>query len=172
MLTLRLPGEKEVLLQQEKLPNIKNSEILIEIKASGLCGSDLTPYKSNKQDRMSQYPSGNLNISGHEPCGIVLETGKNIKGVKIGDRIIVHHYSGCRRCKHCATGWPQLCLNGENKTFLNGEDVENGGNLSLLVSETMDELSTSIEEPMFSKIFEARLLNLVLQTVLFLLFIC
>jgi threonine dehydrogenase-like Zn-dependent dehydrogenase len=130
MLTLRLLGEKEVLLQQEKCPTIKNSEILIEIKASGLCGSDLTPYKSNKQDRMSQYPSGNLNISGHEPCGIVLETGKNIKGVKIGDRIIVHHYSGCRSCKHCATGWPQLCLNGENKTYGFNAD---GGNADYMV---------------------------------------
>ena len=57
-------------------------------------------------------------------------TVKNIKGVKIGDRIIVHHYSGCRRCKHCATGWPQLCLNGENKTYGFNAD---GGNADYMV---------------------------------------
>ncbi len=131
MLTVKLAGEKEILFEEEKTPQPTDDQILIEVKSSGLCGSDLKPYAMDKKERGEFADSkGRFNISGHEPCGIVAEVGKNIEGIKVGERIIVHHYSGCRKCKHCVAGWPQLCLNGENKTYGFSTD---GGNSDYMI---------------------------------------
>ena len=51
-------------------------------------------------------------ICGHEPCGEVVETGHGVSDVSVGDRVMVHHYSGCGQCVHCETGWTQLCIEG------------------------------------------------------------
>jgi len=53
-------------------------------------------------------------IAGHEPCGVVAEVGPGVTEAeaRIGDRVMDHHYYGCGVCKHCKTGWSQLCLEG------------------------------------------------------------
>ncbi|SAL06854.1 zinc-containing alcohol dehydrogenase superfamily protein [Caballeronia calidae] len=50
-------------------------------------------------------------IVGHEPCGIVVEVGEGVteQQARIGQRVMVHHYSGCNCCDQCRTGWPQIC---------------------------------------------------------------
>jgi D-arabinose 1-dehydrogenase-like Zn-dependent alcohol dehydrogenase len=88
-------------------------EVVIEMKASGMCGSDLDAYRravGEKSQGGLPQPDGPV-IAGHEPCGVVVAVGKSVdpRQVKVGDRVMVHHYSGCRACEHCFTGWPQLC---------------------------------------------------------------
>lgn len=88
-------------------------EVVLEMKASGMCGSDLDAYRRPAGEKMSSglpQPDGPV-IAGHEPCGIVAAVGPGVdpRQAKVGDRMMVHHYSGCRTCAHCSTGWPQLC---------------------------------------------------------------
>jgi len=89
--------------------------VVIAIKASGLCGSDLRPYRAPAGERAKVAVDGRLSICGHEPCGVVAEVGAGVAGVSVGDRVMIHHYSGCGVCRYCTTGWPQLCLRGDHK---------------------------------------------------------
>ena len=125
MLAVRLPGDRKVLLEQDPDPAPGPGEVVIAMKASGVCGSDLRPYRAPAAERAQQAVDGRLSISGHEPCGAVAEVGTGVTDVSVGDRVIIHHYSGCGRCRFCMTGWPQLCLRGDGKICGSGRD---GGN--------------------------------------------
>lgn len=130
MLAVRLPGEQKIQSSKEPDPTPGPGQVVIAMKASGLCGSDLNPYRASAEARMAQS-GGKLNISGHEPCGVVSEIGEGVSNVQVGDRVIVHHYSGCGNCKHCLTGWPQLCLLGGHKVYGFNSD---GGNSDYMLS--------------------------------------
>jgi threonine dehydrogenase-like Zn-dependent dehydrogenase len=132
MLAVRLPGEQQIQSTEDPDPRPGPGQVIIAMKASGLCGSDLNPYRSPASARAEQARDGKLNISGHEPCGVVAELGEDVSDVKVGDRVIVHHYSGCGNCKHCLTGWPQLCLLGGHKIYGFNSD---GGNSDYMLSE-------------------------------------
>jgi D-arabinose 1-dehydrogenase-like Zn-dependent alcohol dehydrogenase len=93
------------------------AEVVLEIKASGLCGSDLKFYRAPKSGGLAALGfkgAGTPVIAGHEPCGVVaaLGTGVDRKAWNIGDRVMVHHYHGCDVCAHCRTGWSQMCVDG------------------------------------------------------------
>ena len=90
-------------------------EVVLEIKASGMCGSDLKFYRAIGGAK--SLGLGDLDgpiIAGHEPCGVVAEVGEGVDPAeaRVGDRVMDHHYSGCGVCKHCREGWSQLCLDG------------------------------------------------------------
>jgi 2-desacetyl-2-hydroxyethyl bacteriochlorophyllide A dehydrogenase len=99
-------GERKLELMEVPDPTPGPDEVVIEIKASGMCGSDLHHYRGPKKDT--------LNIAGHEPCGVIAAVGTGVPEAlaKVGDRVMDHHYSGCGVCKHCASGWSQMCLDG------------------------------------------------------------
>lgn len=88
-------------------------QVVVEMKSSGLCGSDLRPYRSSADEL---GPRAGI-ISGHEPCGVVVEVGAGVRNARVGDRVMVHHYSGCQRCEHCQTGWTQLCQTEYQKVY-------------------------------------------------------
>lgn len=90
-------------------------DVILEIKASGMCGTDLGAYRS-PTGRVAvgrQMVEGPV-IAGHEPCGVVAAVGSAVDAceAKVGDRVMDHHYDGCRVCRHCQTGWTQMCLDG------------------------------------------------------------
>jgi threonine dehydrogenase-like Zn-dependent dehydrogenase len=92
-------------------------EVLIKVRASGMCGSDLHRYRADpaKQAPLQTRP-------GHEPCGEIVELGAGVKDVKAGDRIMQHHYLGCMECKYCRAGWTQLCPVAEKRRYYGGSD--------------------------------------------------
>ena len=102
------PGNRQTELREFPDPVPGPREVLLEIKASGMCGTDLHAY------RRPSPRSGALFIAGHEPCGVVVEVGNGVseREAKVGDRVMVHHYDGCGICRHCKTGWSQLCIEG------------------------------------------------------------
>src|SRR5215472_18364933 len=57
---------------------------------------------------------GEVVVAGHEPCGVVAARGAGVSeaDAPTGQRVMVHHYKGCGRCKHCRVGWAQLCRSG------------------------------------------------------------
>jgi|ERR1700722_7462433 threonine dehydrogenase-like Zn-dependent dehydrogenase len=104
MLGMVFVGEHEVTLADFPDPIPGPGEVVIEIKASGMCGSDLHKYRRAKELN-SHY------IGGHEPAGIVVALGAGVNSniAQLGRRVMVHHYHGCTTCKHCRAGWAQLC---------------------------------------------------------------
>lgn len=100
-------GDRRVELREFPDPTPGPRDVVLEIKASGMCGTDLIGYRGGAS---GAEPS----IAGHEPCGAVAEVGDQVseREARIGDRVMVHHYDGCGVCRHCQTGWTQLCDDG------------------------------------------------------------
>ena len=107
------PGERQVEFLEFPDPTPGPGEVVVEMKASGMCGSDLHQYRRPKGGASVGGLAVNPNpvIAGHEPCGIVAAVGPGVteKQARIGDRVMVHHYKGCTVCNHCRSGWSQLC---------------------------------------------------------------
>ena len=96
------------------------NEVLIRLRSSGICGSDLIRYRSPQPDFDESVGWDKNNRPGHEPCGEVVELGQGVTQVSIGDRVMQHHYDGCRRCDFCRSGWQQLCTVTEKKRYYGG----------------------------------------------------
>lgn len=97
-------GNREAEIREFSDPHAGPGEAVVKIRASGLCGTDLHRYRASGPTEM---------ITGHEPCGVIAELGAGAPpGLAIGDRVIVHHYSGCGVCEICTMGYEQLCSNG------------------------------------------------------------
>jgi threonine dehydrogenase-like Zn-dependent dehydrogenase len=108
-------GERKLELAQFPDPAPGPHEVVIAIKASGMCGSDLKAYRA--KDAAAALGLGKLSgpvIAGHEPCGVVAAVGSAVdeRVATVGKRIMVHHYSGCGTCPQCLTGWAQMCHSG------------------------------------------------------------
>src|SRR5438067_11771943 len=90
-------------------------EVVLAMKASGMCGSDLHAYRAPKGRRFSigRAAEGPV-IAGHEPCGVVVAVGPGVgeREARIDQRMMCHHYKGCGVCGHCRTGWSQSCEEG------------------------------------------------------------
>jgi L-iditol 2-dehydrogenase len=90
-------------LRDVPVPEIGDDEVLIEIKAAGICGTDLHIY----HDEFPYWPPV---ILGHEFSGIIAAAGKNVTGWKPGDRVVGEpHTLACGKCWLCRTGNRQLC---------------------------------------------------------------
>jgi len=95
-------------------PNIKDNEVLIEIKAAGICGTDLHHYEVGDNITIPV-------ILGHEFSGDIVEIGKMVKGWKQGDRVVSEtHAHICNACYLCKAGDYHLCK--ERKGFGSGVD--------------------------------------------------
>jgi threonine dehydrogenase-like Zn-dependent dehydrogenase len=117
-------GGRELELMEFPDPTPGPGEVVIEMKASGMCGSDLHQYRRPKGGGASigGLPANpNPVIVGHEPCGIVAARGPGVseRDAPIGARVMVHHYQGCNHCEHCRSGWSQLCQEVPVKVYGN-----------------------------------------------------
>ena len=96
-------GKGLVEIREVPEPKMKEDEVLIEVKAVSVCGSDLHIY----HDAHPYWPPV---ILGHEFSGVITEVGKEVKGWKIGDRIVSETRTGsCGICYMCQSGFPQVC---------------------------------------------------------------
>jgi threonine dehydrogenase-like Zn-dependent dehydrogenase len=106
-------GERDIEMMEFPDPTPGPGEVVLEMKASGMCGSDLHQYRRPKGGASVGGLPVNPNpvIGGHEPCGIVVAIGAGVseRYARIGQRVMVHHYKGCTACNHCRSGWSQLC---------------------------------------------------------------
>ena len=108
-------GERKLQLMEFPDPTPGRHDVVVEIKASGMCGSDLKFYRAT--GGAASLGLGKVSgpvIAGHEPCGVVAALGNAVdeRTARIGDRVMVHHYAGCGTCSHCRTGWSQMCASG------------------------------------------------------------
>jgi (R,R)-butanediol dehydrogenase/meso-butanediol dehydrogenase/diacetyl reductase len=109
-------GDRKLELREFADPTPGPGEVVVAMKASGMCGSDLHPYRAagNAAAALGLGGDGARVIAGHEPCGVVAARGVGVTDADavVGQRVMVHHYKGCGQCKHCRVGWSQLCPRG------------------------------------------------------------
>lgn len=97
MLAAFLPGNSSVELREVPVPTPGINQVLIKMKSSGICGSDVH-YIYHQHRGTAAAPDKPLYqgfINGHEPCGQIIETGAGCRHFKAGDRVLVYHISGC-----------------------------------------------------------------------------
>lgn len=81
-----------------------DSDVLIKVKALGICGSDIGAYKGTNP--LVTYPR----VIGHEIGGEVVEVAENDRGIKVGDKVIVEPYIPCYKCYPCSLGRTNCCV--------------------------------------------------------------
>lgn len=101
-------------------PKIKPTEVLLEIKACGVCGSDMPLYEWLPEGRLRRGKPIELpRIIGHEPSGVVVEVGSEVpasRGLKPGDRVASDSWGGCGQCYYCRIGFFNMC-SGDRKNI-------------------------------------------------------
>jgi 2-desacetyl-2-hydroxyethyl bacteriochlorophyllide A dehydrogenase len=117
------PGNRVIDLREFPDPTPGPGEVVIEIKASGMCGSDLKFYRDPKGQGGGAASMGLADvgpiIGGHEPCGVVAEVGPGVteKQATVGRRVIPFRYLSCGVCEFCRSGWLQHCVEGVKAIF-------------------------------------------------------
>jgi len=140
MLTVKVVDKKVTLVKSE-LPKVNEDEMLVRMQSCGICGSDLEKVYGN-------YGMRSLRV-GHEPAGVVIKVGKNLKKFQVGDRVFVHHHVSCYSCRYCLQGNYTMCNNyqtsniepcGLSEQFIVPKwNIEHGGVLKLPESISYDE---------------------------------
>ena len=98
-------GDSEVEVRDFRKPEPGPGQVVVQMKAAGLCGSDLHKYHNSRawaEERRGM-------ISGHEPSGVVAEIGPGVTHLSVGDRVCVYHSLGCGHCQTCLSGEPVFC---------------------------------------------------------------
>lgn len=120
---------KPLVIEMVDLQGPREDEVLVEIKATGVCHTDA--YTLSGADPEGVFPV----ILGHEGAGIVVETGKNVTTLKPGDHVIPLYTPECRQCEYCLSRKTNLCQairatqskglmpDGTSRFSLNGEPI-------------------------------------------------
>lgn len=102
------PGDKRVEIREVPVPVPGSGEVLIKMKASAICRSDLSLYYGNPVVGGDAAKSGSI-YPGHEPAGEVAQVGEGVTRFKPGDRVAVYLAVGCGECAHCKSGYRMFC---------------------------------------------------------------
>ena len=90
----------DIRIEDVSKPQVGSDEVLVEMKACGVCGSDLMDWYLRSRAPL---------VLGHEPAGVIVEAGKNVKDFKVGDRVFAHHHVADLKCYYCKKGDYTLC---------------------------------------------------------------
>ena len=102
-----LPGNSTVEHISVDVPEPGPGQILLKMKASSICGSDIRAiYRQHLGSGPEAYQGV---IAGHEPCGQVLALGASSRRLVAGDRVVVYHIAGCGMCEECRRGYMIGC---------------------------------------------------------------
>jgi L-iditol 2-dehydrogenase len=108
-------NNNDVRIEEMPVPTIGDNELLVKVKASGICGSDVMEwYRIKKAPR----------VLGHEITGDIVAVGKNVKRYKIGDRVFVSHHVPCDTCRFCKDNQQTLCHTLHSTNFYPGGFAE------------------------------------------------
>jgi threonine dehydrogenase-like Zn-dependent dehydrogenase len=128
-----LPGNSTVEFREVNVPQPGPGEVLIRMKASTICGSDI---RAIYREHLGKGPEAYQNkIAGHEPCGQIVKCGSNTKRFKEGDRVVIYHISGCGVCNDCRRGYMISCTSPSRAAYGWQRD---GGMAPYIVAEEKD----------------------------------
>lgn len=98
-------GKHEVRVEEHALPQTGPEEVLIQVKACGVCGTDVHIYEGDKGAAEVTPPT----ILGHEFSGVVVKTGERVTGFREGDRVCIDPNCYCGACEACRNGAAHFC---------------------------------------------------------------
>jgi len=101
---IHAPGD--IRYEETDVPELRPDEVLVEVKANGICGSDIHFYE---EGRLGPFVVDRPYIPGHESSGVVSEIGSEVKGLECGDRVVPEPGIPCRKCSICKSGRYNLC---------------------------------------------------------------
>ena len=96
----------KIKMEERDIPKAKDNEVLVKLEYVGICGSDLHYYETGAIGDFVVEPPF---VLGHEPGGTVVEVGKDVKHLKVGDRVALEPGKTCGHCEFCKTGRYNLC---------------------------------------------------------------
>ncbi|MBQ3749171.1 MAG: alcohol dehydrogenase catalytic domain-containing protein, partial [Kiritimatiellae bacterium] len=102
----KVAPKKGVELVEKPMPEMGINDVLIKIKKTAICGTDVHIYEWNSWAQEEIKPP--LTI-GHEYVGEVVEVGSNVKSVKVGERVSGEGHIVCGHCRNCRAGQRHLC---------------------------------------------------------------
>lgn len=103
MQALVLESARTLHLRDVPEPELGAQDVLIQVKACGICGSDVHGYDGSTGRRIPPL------IMGHEAAGVVVKTGAEVASVSVGDRVTFDSTVSCGECAFCAAGDVNLC---------------------------------------------------------------
>lgn len=95
MKVARLYDYLDVRVEEEAIPTPGPREALVRTRACGICSGDVMPWYIRKKAPL---------VFGHEPVGEIVELGREVQHLRVGQRVFVHHHAPCRRCRLCQRG--------------------------------------------------------------------
>ncbi len=102
-----LPGNSTAELREYPVPRPEAGQVLIRMKSSTICGSDI---RAIYREHLGKGPEGYQGvIAGHEPSGQIVRCGSGMRRFREGDRVVVYHISGCGMCYDCRRGYMISC---------------------------------------------------------------
>lgn len=131
-----LPGGSQVDLREVPDPEPGHGQVVVAMRASTICGSDLRAiYREHLGEGPEAYQGV---VGGHEPAGRVVAVGDGVQRVAVGDRVVVYHISGCGQCEDCRRGYQISCTSARRAAYGWQRD---GGHADLLLAEERDLLA-------------------------------
>lgn len=106
MLQAKLLEPKKIIFEEVKIPKVKDNDALIEIRAVGICGSDIHTYKG-AHPFVKKYPL----IQGHEFSGVIAKVGRSVRNLKIGQKVTAEPSLTCGKCFNCLNNRYNICEN-------------------------------------------------------------
>jgi L-iditol 2-dehydrogenase len=91
---------------ERSIPKPEDHEVLVKLEYVGICGSDMHYYETG---RIGGYIVEPPFVLGHEPGGTIVEVGKSVTNLKVGDRVALEPGKTCGKCEFCTTGRYNLC---------------------------------------------------------------
>jgi L-iditol 2-dehydrogenase len=101
MKTASVKEPSVISVDDTQIPTLESGDILVQMHACGICGSDLEKV-------FGEYGQPSMRL-GHEPAGVVLDVGSDVKQFKKGDRVFTHHHVSCYDCHFCNHGNETMC---------------------------------------------------------------
>lgn len=129
-----LPGNSSVELRTVPVPVPGHGEVLLRIKSSTICGSDIRAIYHEHLGKGAEGYQGV--IAGHEPCGQIVATGEGCRRFTNGDRVIVYHISGCGLCNDCRRGYMISCTSEKYRRAYGWQ--RDGGMAEYMLAEEKD----------------------------------
>ena len=132
-----LPGDSTTELREFNVPEPRHGEVLVKMKASTICGSDI---RCIYHEHLGKGPEGYQGvIAGHEPCGQIVAVGPGCRRYSEGDRVIIYHISGCGVCHDCRRGFMISCSSEKYRRAYGWQ--RDGGMADYLIAEEKDLVS-------------------------------
>jgi len=129
-----LPGNDKVDLRTVPVPRPGHRVVLLRVKASTICGSDI---RCIYHEHLGKGPEGYQGvIAGHEPSGQIVETGPGCRRFGVGDRVVVYHISGCGVCNDCRRGYMISCTSEKYRRAYGWQ--RDGGMADYMIAEEKD----------------------------------